>query len=186
MMGRPEEAITEIERALELDPLNFFAQCIFGLHLFNQRRNDDAIAYFRNTLRTEPNFPLAHEGLWVALHQKQMDEEALAEALKYFDVLGDQEVAEALKRGYAEAGYPGAMSLVAEKLTVRSKQTYVQPSQIVRLYDHAGEKDRAFEWLEKAFEEHEPSLVTLNVWPEGAVRDDPRFKHMLLRMNFPQ
>jgi serine/threonine protein kinase len=185
MMGRSEEAIAEIERALELDPLNFFAQCVFGLHLFNQRRNDDAIAHFRNTLRTEPNFPLAREGLWVSLHQKQMDEEAIAEAKKYFDVLGDREVAEALERGYAEAGYPGAMSLAAEKLAMRSKQTYVQSAQIARLYDHAGEKDRALEWLEKAFKENEPALVTLNVWPQGTLLDDPRFKDMLRRMKFP-
>ena len=185
MMGRPEEAMAEIERALELDPLNFFAQCIFGLHLFNQRRNDDAIAHFLNTLRTEPNFPLAHEGLWVAFHQKQMDEEALAEAKKYFEVQGDREVVEALERRYAEAGYQGAMSLAAEKLAMHSKQTYVQSAQIARLYDHAGEKDRALEWLEKAYEEREPALVDLNVWPQGTLRDDPRFKDLLRRMNFP-
>ncbi|MDH5743700.1 MAG: protein kinase [Candidatus Aminicenantes bacterium] len=185
MMERPEESIAEIERALELDPLNFFAQCIFGLHLFNSHLYDDAIGHFRNTLRTEPNFPLAHEGLWVAFHQKQMDEEALAEAKKYFDVLGDREVAEALERGYAEAGYSGAMSLAAEKLAMRSKQTYVQSTQIARLYDHAGEKDRALKWLEKAYEEREPALVDLNMWPQGTMRDDPRFKDLLRRMNFP-
>lgn len=186
MMGHPEEAIAEIERALELDPLNFFAQCIYGLHLFNLGQHDDAIAHFRNTLRTEPNFPLALEGLWVALHQKQMDEEALAEAKKYFDVLGDHEVAEALERGYAEAGYPRAMSLVAEKLAERSKQTYVQSTQIARLYDHAREGDQALEWLEKAYKEREPSLVTLNVWPQGTLRDDPRFQALLRRLNFPE
>ena len=185
MTGYPEEAIAEIKRALELDPLNFFAQCVYGLHLFNWRQHDDAIAHFHNTLRTEPNFPLAHEGLWVALHQKQMDEEALVEAKKYFDILGDREVVEALECGYAEAGYPGAMSLAAEKLAERSKQTYIQSSQIARLYDHASEKDRALEWLEKAYEEREPSLVDLNVWPDGAVRDDPRFQALLGRMKFP-
>ena len=115
-----------------------------------------------------------------------MYEEALAEAKKYFEVLGDREAAEALERGYAEAGYPGAMSLAAEKLTERSKQTYVQPTQIARLYDHAGENDRALDWLEKAYEEHESALVDLNVWPQGTLRDDPRFQALLRRMNFPQ
>ncbi len=186
MMGRPEEAVAEIERALELDPLNFFAKCIYGLHLFNMRQHDDAIAHFRNTLITEPDFHLAHEGLWVAFHQKRMDEEALAEAKKYFHVQGDREVAEALARGYAEAGYPGAMNLAAEKLTRRSKQTYVQSTQIARLYDHAGEKDRALEWLEKAYQEREPALVDLKVWPQGILCDDPRFKDLLRRMKFPR
>ncbi|HUU81587.1 MAG TPA: protein kinase [Acidobacteriota bacterium] len=186
MTGHIEEAIAEIERALELDPLNFFAQGVFGMHLFNLGQYDDAIAQFRKTLRTEPNFPMAHEGLWVAFHQKQMHEEALAEAKKYFEVLDDREAADALERGYEEAGYSGAMSLAAEKLAKRSKQTYIQPTQIARLYDLAGEKDLALEWLEKAFKEHEPTLVSLNVWPQGTVRDDPRFKDMLRRMNFPQ
>jgi tetratricopeptide (TPR) repeat protein len=186
MTGHIEEAIAEIERALELDPLNFFAQGVFGMHLFNSGRYDDAIAQFRKTLRTEPNFPMAHEGLWVAFHQKQMHEEALAEAKKYFEVLDDREVADSLERGYAEAGYSGAMSLAAEKLAKRSKQTYIQPTQIARLYDLAGEKDLALEWLEKAFKEHEPTLVSLNVWPQGTVRGDPRFEDMLRRMNFPE
>jgi tetratricopeptide (TPR) repeat protein len=186
MMGRPEEAKAEIERALELDPINYFAQCVYGLHLFNWCQYDEAIACFRDTLRTEPNFPLAHEGLWVALHQKQMDEEALVESKKYFDVLGDRDVSKALEGGYAQTGYPGAMSLAAEKLAERSKQSYVQSTQIARLYDHAGEKDKALEWLEKAYKEHEPSLVDLNVWPQGALRDDPRFQSLLRRLKFPQ
>jgi serine/threonine-protein kinase len=184
MMGRPEEAKAEIERALELDPINFFAQGVFGLHLFNSRRYDDAIVQFRKTIRAEPTFPLAHEGLWVALHQKQMHEEALTEAKKYFEVLDDREAADSLQRGYAEAGYSGAMVFLAEKLAMRSKQAYVQPTQVARLYDFAGEADRALEWLEKALKEHEPALVTLNVWPEGALRDDPRFKEILQRMKF--
>ena len=177
--------MAEIERALELDPLNFFAQGIFGLHLFNFRRYDDAIAQFRKVLRTESNFHLAREGLWVAFYQKQMYEEALAEAKKYFEVLRDSEAAEALERGYAEAGYPGAMRFTAEKLAARSKQTFVQPTQIARLYDHAGEKDLALEWLEKAYDEREPTLVDLSVWPKGTLRDDPRFQALLRRMNFP-
>jgi serine/threonine protein kinase len=186
MMRRPEEAIVEIERALELDPLNFFSQGVFGLHLFNLHRYDDAIAQLRKTLRMEPNFPLAHEGLWVSFHQKHMYKEALAEAKKYFEVLGNSEAAEALERGYTEAGYSGMMSLAAERLAARSKKNYVQPTQIARLYDHAGEKDRALEWLEKAFKEHEPALVALNVWPQGALRDDPRFQALLLLLNFPK
>ena len=94
------------------------------------RRYDDAIAQFRKILRTESDLPVAHEGLWVAFHQKRMYEEALAEAKKYFEVQGDREVVGALGRGYAEAGYPGAMSLAAEKLAERSKQTYVQPRKL--------------------------------------------------------
>lgn len=186
-MRRPEEAMAEIERGLKLDPLNHFPHQMFGGHLLQIRRYDDAIAQFRKTLRMEPNFPVAHEGLWVAFHQKRMYKEALAEAKKYFTMQGKSEVEEALACGYAEAGYPGAMRLAAEKLGEHSNLAYVPAIRIALLYAHAGEKDRALEWLEKAYEEREPFMVYLGVdlqW--DSLRDDPRFQDLLRRMNFPE
>ncbi len=99
---------------------------------------------------------------------------------------GDGEVAEALERGYAQGGYAGAMRLAAETLAARSKRTYVQPTRIARLYVSAGEKDRALEWLEKAYQERDPLMVYLNVEPTwDSLRSDPRFQSLLRRMNFP-
>ncbi len=78
------------------------------------------------------------------------------------------------------------MRLAAEKLAARSKLTYVQPTRIARLYVSAGEKDRALEWLEKAYQEREGHLVYINVEPDwDLLRDDPRFQDLLRRMNFP-
>jgi tetratricopeptide (TPR) repeat protein len=185
-MGRRAEALAEIQRCVELDPHNSFFQISFGESLLFRRRYDDAITQFQKVLRTDPNHPSAHENLWAAFYQKRMYGEAVAEAKKYFAVMGDNEVAEALARGYTQAGYAGAMRLAAEKLAARSKLTYVQPTQIARLYAHAGEKDRALEWLEKAYEEHESQLVYLNVEPTwDPLRSDPRFQDLLRRMNFP-
>ncbi|MDA2930532.1 protein kinase, partial [Acidobacteria bacterium AH-259-O06] len=182
-MRRPEEAMAEIERALELDPFNFFFQCFFGWHLVYLRRYDDAIARLRKTLRTEPNFSSAHLGLWGAFYQKRMYEEALAEAKKFFAVLGESEVAEALAHGYAESGYPGAMSLAAEKLAAPSNLTYVPAIRIARLYAHAEEREQALEWLEKAYEQRETPLVHLSVgWDWDPLRSDPRFQDLLRRM----
>ncbi len=109
-----------------------------------------------------------------------------ATAKKFFALRGDSEVAEALERGYAQGGYAEAMRLAAEKLAARSKLTYVQPTRIARLYVSAGEKDRALDWLEKAYEERASQLVTINVAPQwDPLRDDPRFQSLLRRMNFP-
>ncbi len=186
-MRRPEEGMAHIKCGLELDPLNFFFQCFFGWYLLFLRRCDDAIAQLRNTLRTEPNFPAAHLGLWGALYQKRKYEEALAEAKTFFALLGDSETAEALGRGCGEAGYPGAMRLAAERLAARSNQTYVPAVRIARLYAHAEEKDSALEWLEKAYEQRETPLVHLSVaWDWDSLRDEPRFQELLRRMNFPQ
>lgn len=126
-------------------------------------------------------------GLWGALCQKGIYVEALGEAKKFFAVLGSSEVAEALARGYAEAGYARAMRLAAEKLAERSNLAHVPAIRIARLCAHAGEKDRALEWLEKAYEQRESALVHLSVgWDWNSLRDDPRFQDLMRRMNLPQ
>ena len=99
------EAKTQIVRALELDPLNAFFQWSLGFGLFLQRRYNDAIDQFRRTLRMDPGVLLAHSGLWISLHQKNMYDEALREAKKYFEALEDQEVTDALTNGFAEGGH---------------------------------------------------------------------------------
>jgi tetratricopeptide (TPR) repeat protein len=186
-MGRPEEAMAQSRRALELDPLSSLFQCFFGWHLLYLHREDDAIAQFRKTLRGEPNFPAAHLGLWGAFREKRMYEEALAEAEKFFRLLGDTEVAGALSHGYQEFGYPEAMRQAAEKLAARSVVTHVPAIRIARLYAHAGEKERALEWLEKAYEQRESPLIHLAVgWDWDNLRDEARFQELMRRMNFPQ
>ncbi|MCK4931729.1 MAG: protein kinase [Candidatus Aminicenantes bacterium] len=186
-MRHPDEAMAEIERALELDPLNHFPQQMYGGHLLQAHRYDDAIAQFKKTLKMEPSFFVAHERLWVAFHQKGMDEKALAEAKTYFTKQGMGEVAEAITRGDADGGYPGAMRQAAEALEECSKKIHVLATRIALVYAHAKEIDRALEWLEKAYKEHEPLMVYLGVdiqW--DPLRDDPRFQELLSRMNFPE
>lgn len=61
---------------------------------------------------------------------------------------------EALDRGYAQGGYPGAMRAAAETLAGRSHQMYVDPHLIAELYACAGDDDEALRWLERAYDEH--------------------------------
>ena len=181
---RVDEWKTHIERTLELDPLNFFFQCFYGWHLFYLCRYDEAIAELHKALKAEPNLPPAHLRLWGAFYGKGMYEEAVAEARTFFEVLGDKEVVQALQRGYIDTGYSGAMRLAAETLNERSRLTYVQPTQIARLYAHAGDKDHALEWLEKAYEERLPAMVHLGVDSDwSSLRSEPRFQHLMRRLN---
>ena len=116
-----------------------------------------------------------------------MYEEELIEAKNFFTLQGNSEVTEALDRGYAQGGYAGAMRLAAETLAARSKLTYVPPTRIAELYARAGEKDRALEWLEKAYQERDSQMVYLNVEPIwDNLRPDPRFQDLLRRMNLPE
>jgi hypothetical protein len=68
--------------------------------------------------------------------------------------------------------------------TLSERLTYVQPTQVARLYAHAGDKDHALQWLEKAFEEQLPAMVHLGVDLDWEIlRDDPRFQDLLRRLN---
>ena len=74
--------------------------------------------------------------------------------------------------------------MAAETLAARSKRTDVDSMLIARLYRSAGEKDRALEWLEKAYHERASHMVYLNVEPTwDNLRDDPRFQDLLRRVN---
>jgi TolB-like protein/DNA-binding winged helix-turn-helix (wHTH) protein len=186
-MKREAEWNREIHRTLELDPFNPFFQCFYGWHLVYLRRYDEAIARLQKVLSTEPAFSSAHMGLWVAYHNKGMDQDALEEARKFFAVLGDREVEEALTRGYAEGGYAHAMHLGAEALATRSKQSHVPAVRIARLYAHSGDKEEVLRWLQRAYDEWETPLAHLGVASDwDFVRTDPRFQDLLHRMKLPQ
>jgi tetratricopeptide (TPR) repeat protein len=115
-----------------------------------------------------------------------MYEEALEIWKKSYAAKGDREAEEALMRGYAEAGYSGALSRVAEMLIARSRTTYVTSWQIGTLYTRAGKNDEALEWLEKAYEEHDGNMPYISVDPIfDGLRDDLRFQDLLQRMNLP-
>lgn len=159
---------------------------MLAAHFLFVGRYDDAILQSRATLSKEPNLPAAHNGLWAAFGRKQMHEEGVAAAKNFFTLMGNREVVDALTRGYAKAGYPGAMRLAAEKLAARSKTTYVSPAWIAALYAHAGEKKHALAWLEKAYEEHNSNMAFLNVDPHwGNLRDEPGFQDLLRRIKLP-
>jgi hypothetical protein len=116
-----------------------------------------------------------------------MHKEALTAAKAYLNgVYRDRDVEEAFDRGYAEAGYSGAMRRAAEALAAHFRKTYVNPSDIACLYVEAGEKAQALEWLEKGFEVRDPSMPYLGVPFYDSLRADPRFQALLRRMNFPQ
>ena len=186
-MGRDDEATTESRRALELDPLSFFIQGFFGWHLVYLHRCDEAIAHLHKTLQMETDFSSAHLGLWGAFYRKGLREEALAAATKFFAVLGDGAVVEALRRGESASGYEGAMGLAALELEKRAAATHVPAVRIARLWAHAGQVDRALEWLEKAYAWRESPLVHLRAgWDWDSLRGDPRFQSLLHRMEFPE
>ncbi len=187
VMKRDRDARAEMARALELDPLNSFAQCFNAWHAIYFGEYGGAIAQLTAILAAEPAFSSARLGLWGAFHRRGMAAEALEEARRFFAALNDTEIERCLAQGAGPADYGRVMHRAAETLAQRAEHTYVPAVRIARLYAHASDRDRAFEWLERAFERRETPLIHLGVaWDWQALRDDPRFDSLLQRMNLPR
>jgi TolB-like protein/Tfp pilus assembly protein PilF len=183
ILGRPKEAMSQIERALDVDPFNSLFQALYGMDLMYARRYDEAIGLLRKTLRTSPNDPVALSTLRSALHMKHLDTEALEVWKQSYAARGDREAEEALARGFEEGGYSGALRRVAEMLAARSKTTYVSPWQIGTLYTRAGKKEDALDWLEKAYLARDQNMPYLGVDPIfDTLHDDPRYQGLLRKM----
>ena len=183
ILGRPKEAMAEIDLALELDPLNSLFKALYGMDLMYARRYDDAIALLLGTLKDSPGDPVAMSTLRSAYHMKRMYPDALEIWGTSFAARGDTEAVEALARGFKEDGYRGALRSAAGTLAERSKTTYVSPWQVGTLYTRAGEVDEALDWLEKAYQAHDQNMPYIGVDPIfDALKGNRRYQDLLGRM----
>jgi len=190
-MRRPEEAMAQIRRALELDPFNPMFQSFHAVDLVFLRRFDEAIAQALTTLKAQPGAPVA----WGALYESYYCEGKLDEVVRLDRELlaGDPELKAAFEQGLSEGGYPRATGHCAPILASRYGKLESPPftamgsgaTGIAWYFACAGEKDRALEWLEKAFEDREPNLPYLGSPGWDALRPDPRFQSLLRRIGLP-
>lgn len=186
-LKRPEEWNREIQRALELDPLNDFIRSFYGWHLNYLGRYDEAIPIFKKLLPTGPNKASNYLGLWGAYYRKGMYDQALASARDYFASAGDGEFIDALGAGGDAAAYRAGMKRAGDAMVVRSRQRHVPAIRIARMFAHAGDTDSALHWLERAYENHESPMARLGVvWDWQALRSDARFQDLLRRLKLPQ
>jgi tetratricopeptide (TPR) repeat protein len=184
-MGRFEEAKEQMKIGLDLDPLNAMYQGYLGLAYLRAREYDEAITQFQKSLTLQPDFGDSLAGLLQCYHQKGMAEEALAAARKLYAAREDDDLLEAINRGYEEGGYQVAMRQAAKALEGRSNRAYAM--RIATLFTYAGDKERSLDWLEIAYQEKIQNLIYLNVYPKwDPLRDDPRFQELIRRMNYPK
>jgi serine/threonine-protein kinase len=184
-MGRLGEALPEAQRAVGLDPFNPKVLSFQAVILLNARRYDEAIAAARAAQKLQPDAPVARGALLGAFFGKGMFEEVYALEMRSFG--GDPELKSALERGHAEAGYPGAVKRLADVLATRFGKPGGVPSiGLAHLYLRAGERDRALDWFERAFDAHDPNMPYLRGPLIDPLRTDPRFQDLVRRIGLPQ
>jgi serine/threonine protein kinase/Tfp pilus assembly protein PilF len=189
-MGRTPEAILEEKRALELDPLSPIITFEMGLCFYYARDYDKAIEYYQKTLELDPDFPPAHGQLPAAYEQKRMYDQAITGFQKGANLKGSREwyfSLSGLAHVYAVTGNKGeAQKLLSEMKDLLVRQ-YVPPDRIALIYAGLGDKDQAFAWLEKAYDEHSFNMAWLRVEPRwDSLRSDPRFADLVRRLGLPQ
>jgi Tfp pilus assembly protein PilF len=182
IVGRPTEAMEQIELATQLDPVSDLIQTLYGVILQNAGRFDEAIEQFRNALRTAPTSPLALISLARSLDRAGRYEEAFAAEKAIGAARGDRAAIEALDRGYLEGGYRTALRHVADTLSARAGG--LAPVNVAVLYLRAGEDQQGLHWLERAYESRDPNLPYVSNAPfYESIRRDPRFQLLLQRMD---
>ena len=180
IMNEPQEAVLEMQRALDIDPHNALFKSLYGFVLVFAREYDQAIDTFEHVQRIQPGNPLVARGLLCALHLKGMFAEVLVQQMAWYADVGDTQVVAALDRG---TNYMETLYDVAEILATRGRGAYHSPSNIVLLYVCAGRKDKALDWLEIGFEQRDPDMPYMRIPTNDPIRDDPRYQAVLRRMN---
>ncbi|HEX6035234.1 MAG TPA: tetratricopeptide repeat protein, partial [Anaerolineales bacterium] len=186
-MGRFDEALAEIEKARELDPLSLAINIGVGHVLYLSGQYDRAIEEYKKAVELEPSFMTTHIWFGRPYLEKGMFAEAIAELEIAVSLSGESTIALAmLGHGLASAGRREEAIQVLEKLKDRAKTQYVSSYWIAVIYNGFQDKEQVIHWMRKAFEERSSWLVWSNVEPRFAwLRDDPDFATLMKAMKFP-
>ena len=182
-MARFDEALAEIGRAQQIDPTSLVINTIVAQTYLNARQYDEAIEQCHKTLELDPSFELAYIYLGNAYIEKGMYEEALAEYQKAKQLEGTPAMLALTGITYARSGNREGARRALHELMAVSKQKYDPSFNIARIYANLGDRDEAFKWLEKLFDERSGALIFLKVDPQlDKLRTDPRFTDLVRRV----
>lgn len=181
---RPDEALIQIKRARELDPLSVVFSRSQGTYFLFTRQYDKAIEAYNKTLTIDPNAAV-HGYLRLAYQEQGRFDEAFQEAQKVLASRLSGEQMDQLRQAYAASGYKGMQAMEVKLIKEHSKRQSVPPSELARLCASVGQKDEAFEWLNKAYEDRTDALIWIKVDPRyDNLRSDPRFLDLIKRVGF--
>jgi TolB-like protein/class 3 adenylate cyclase/Tfp pilus assembly protein PilF len=183
-LGRFDEALFEMKQAHEIDPLSLAINTGIGHVLYLSRKYDLAIEQYRKSVQMDPTFVQARLWFGRPYLQKRMYKEAIQELEEAVKLSGGSNISLAvLGHAYASAGNEGEARNILETLLERSKGRYVPSYWIALVHIGLDDKEKAFEWLERAYEDRSSWLVWMKVEPRfDSLRSEKRFDSLLERM----
>ena len=182
--GNMEEAFREISLAVELDPVSPGILKDKGIFYYYTRQYDKAIEMAKLTLELDPGFFAAHRMHSLALVEKGMFDEAIAENEQWGNGTGNKIKTDvALAHIYAAAGRKAEAEKIIEIPDMEKILGGNDYRGIAVIYAALGKIDKTFEWLEKSYARHEESLCSLKIDPKlDVLRPDPRYNEMLKKV----
>jgi class 3 adenylate cyclase/TolB-like protein/Tfp pilus assembly protein PilF len=183
-MGRLDEALAEMRKALELDPISMAVNTGLGHVLYLSRNYDAAIEQYGNAVKLDPTFGPAHLWFGRPYLQKGMYEEAIAEIQQAVASSGGSTISLAvLAHALASSGKEPEAKEILQGLLERSRTGYLPSYWVALVYTGLGDVDQAMAWLERAYDERSSWLVWIKVEPRfDRLRSEPRFVSLLRRM----
>lgn len=184
--ARPEEAIAVTQKAYQIDPLSPVIAASLAMILYLARSYDRAVGVLQRAQEIDAAHFLPHMRMGLVLVQQHKYDAAIAE-LKTAVNLADQstESLAALGLAYAAAGRKTSAQGILRILAKLEGKRYVLPYNVAKIYAAAANREKAFHWLEKSYEESSPDLIELNSEPVfDGLRDDPRFPDLMRRIGW--
>ena len=186
-LGRFNEALPEVEKALALDPSSPQANANHAGILSDMYRNDDALTELNRLIAANPEFPVNYGIRGDVYWRLKNHDAAVADYATAMKKNGRPEWADKFTAGYRKANLNGACSAMIEILKNESQKEYVSPNEMSRFYGMMGDRDHAFEWLEKGYAERSSRMEYLKVEAYlEPFHSDSRYVDLLKRMGLPQ
>jgi serine/threonine-protein kinase len=185
--GRSGEANSEMKIAQELDPRSLIINANLSWVCYLGGKDDEAIAQAQKTVALDSSFAVAHGNLGQAYLAKGEYEKALGELKQALTLSGNETSFKAeLANAYAVAGKKTEALAILHELTELSAHQYVSPYNMALIHTGLGDKDQAFQWLDKAYDERSVRLINIAVHPRFAsLRSDPRFAELVKKIGLP-
>jgi TolB-like protein/DNA-binding winged helix-turn-helix (wHTH) protein/Tfp pilus assembly protein PilF len=186
LLGRPKEALVEMRKAENLDPLSLIINADLAEFLLLTHSYDESVKQGRKIIEMDSTFAIGHKQLGDAYLLKQMDKEAVAELQKAVRLSGGSPICIAdLARAYVASGKMNEAVKLLSDLNKSSNASFTNAPQIAMIYASMGDNDQAMHWLERAYEERfNPSILLRSGF--DPLRSDPRFEDLMRRIGLPR
>jgi len=195
-LGNGDQALSEINKALEIDPLSMIINNQKGRAIDFGGKRDEAIAQFKKTIELFPDAPSPRNNLADVYEANGMYSEAIEPRLIQIKLLFgvSPENIKDLQLAFEKNGYKGFVQkqidiqLDGQKSVLeKDKNAYLPAFRIAEAYARLGDKDKAFEYLNKAYDQREPQIAELKIrLPLSPLRDDPRFKELARKVGLAE